>query len=488
MSVSNSSHSSLQQQQSLAAATKQFNLNPSLDTLKGFAVSLESEGSADYITRCLPMFFYTIKSWKKDEKALPQENETLSLIINLIASKFHCHQSSSTPPPFTSYNAVFLSSFTEFVNHLRISTYWHVDANVIIWRPVPHYVGLSATHFEFHCTCSASPAELELTYEDFTVLRYETSVSNLLSNILDLQHFNEDPMHHKFFLRTNRRKPPCRLGDEAGDISSSGLLYCGIHIPRDALASLNNSYCTENRYGSCVLKFNPDHLLESSTHFYRLGTKRYIKEFSQMILISSSPTTGEPSLPWKVIDLLAGEVHPLEEIQDIRHFNWKLRYCNNRSSCGAWIHPEFVFVRDLPLTWTSRLRITFEHHQCIQRKRCLECQIAHEHQGWLTAIRANSTTSPALPELYLINCPLNYGYETHFRLALTMFALSVPAQHRDGLRRMQELFGLFTRLQFEEIMELWEKTRGFYYKDWEVGKRMPMKEDYEHPNYLIPSP
>jgi hypothetical protein len=202
---------------------------------------------------------------EKNKKTLPAHNATLSLIIHLIVCKLE--HFSTTLPPTERRLPVFSTciSLRGLINKLRISDSWAIHSNVIIWCEDRSYIRLFPTAFTFHCTCrggdESAPAQLPLNYEDFTQLRYGTSASSLL-NILALHNFNnENPTHHIFYIKTNRGRE-----QSSSDTSSNGLLYCGIHVPEDALYSFTqNSHCIQNRYGTCLLNFNVYRIFSNST-------------------------------------------------------------------------------------------------------------------------------------------------------------------------------------------------------------------------------
>jgi hypothetical protein len=363
--------------------------------------------------------------------------------------------------------------FDEFVkvnNQIR-GLGCEINTPLIIWRR-------SALCYpnEFHFCKSHKSRSMIVKFSEIDKLVHATNATALLS-ILDLTGYDLHGNDHRFQLKVNRdsgeRKP-------VSDVTTGGLLYCGIELPKAKRNAKLNRLAKENRYGSCVLKFPASGLLRNGNpelKFIRLGTKKYWKEWSQMILVDSKDREGDK---WRILtrDTFSNpsfSVHKPDDVE-MESFEWNLRYCED-TSCGAWTHPAFLFCEDqlLELEW---LNVEFEHHSWCPdggKWNCIDCHLSNDRNGRKPGIvKATRVDQYNVEEVVQVEFKyrLNVGgYVTHKAIAIRMFALSVPFDKREILVKMQSNLSIFRKEgDFQEIINWWEKEPDYYYKDWTLVK------------------
>jgi hypothetical protein len=354
-----------------------------------------------------------------------------------------------------------------FTNAIRSSPRWKgVNAPLIIWPKFPWNISLYPKTFEF-CEHINRCSSVMVKLSEIKTLVHSTSATALLS-ILDLTKANG-----QFRLKVNRNLEESKI---VADVTTGGILYCGFELPESKKEAMRNSYATENRYGSCVLKFPAKELLKTDGRlkFVPLGTKFYTKEWCQMILVDSRDRQKDDN--WRIAScntsLLNGgagsdyfSINKADYV-DIESFEWNLRYC--KRICKSWTHPVLLLCED-QLLEEEWLKVGFEHHvSCPDRWNCIECHIS---KGGKVKARRVINKDNNVTEEEVVEVPFGYplkdgDYGTNKAIAIRMFAQSVPIEVRIRLETMQGNLRIFREGDFKEIADWWEKEQDYYYKDW----------------------
>jgi hypothetical protein len=240
------------------------------------------------------------------------------------------------------------------------------------------------------------------------------------------------------------------------DLCPQGLLYFDVDLENNNSANAKNSR-RQNRYGAATVKFHLNHATPSNWSFFRLGTKRYSKSYSQHLLATNIKNNGWSQ--WWLFDETRSQLFLLSQIKKIKQFLWNVRYCDE-NSCSAknWTHPEIVVDGDIQISLCF-VRIRFQqNHKCIQlldgrRFNCIECDI--RESGGVCLGQNNFGAW----ELKLLNCTNSE------ELSIEMFALSTPPQVRERIKELQSLLPfLFNEEQLGKIVQYWNTFP--YVKRW----------------------
>jgi hypothetical protein len=348
----------------------------------------------------------------------------------------------------------------ELSNLIRWSG-WEVNTPLMVWAREPKKVYLYPTEFNFRN--EQNPVIVKLP--EIETLIHSTNTASLLS-ILDLYGYDET-QGHRFRLKVNRDSDKT-----VADVTTGGLLYCGFELPLEAKTVANrNQHAKENRYGSCVLKFPAKKLLkeDGSQKFWQMGSKFYVYEWSQIMLIDSKDRNEGDN--WRIVSRNnpneGGEYFSINSVDyvDMESFEWKLGY---EVGGRHWTHPALVFCEDQFLDGMKGcLNVEFDHHKwCSDRRNCIECHISNG--GAVAAQKVNvANVSEGNKVPVTFSRPLTGGKcGANKAIAIRMFALSVPIDQRDKLENMQGKMSIFTKPDYEKIANCWEKEGDHYYKDW----------------------
>jgi hypothetical protein len=397
--------------------------------------------------------------------------------------------------------------FVSLIDALRTSG-WEstMDASVMIWRDAGYYRHFPK-NFKFVCSCGTEGNNFEISFtrKDLaSTLFHFTSAIGLLG-ILELGYnYEENPLGHKFFIKTNRYTKK----EVLSDIGPGGFLYCDIVFskPLETMESVRDIHRrhkmvgpSERRYGACSISFTLEYevKLKDQYHLRKLGTKSHKKKWSQYILIERKNKQIDESV-WKVVDEVSKKVYSVDAMITPTDDTvlWNLKYCDN---CMSWSHPTLVFSEPLRL---DKIGCHFDVHRCDASKRCLECRIALEKKGRVRARKVAPTGE--LGDFLNLQIPLEgdatwesliVKIEKEEKLtskgktivkkvekltskikpdvSLYVFAMSVPYQQRGRLKTMQEQKQIFTIAdQFEKIERFWDAEGDFHYVDWTTDFRL----------------
>jgi hypothetical protein len=262
------------------------------------------------------------------------------------------------------------------------------------------------------------------------------------------------------------------------DVTTEGLLYCGLELPGSKMEEIQNTQAKGNRYGSCVLKFPASCLLNAANpeqRFAKLGTKKYWKEWSQMILVDSKDRNGDK---WRILSKDNSKspdyfsIHRADYV-DMKNFEWEYRECD-KSTCEGWTHQAFIFCED-QLLEKKKLKVEFRSHVfCPESWNCIDCNISNDLKGRklqkVSATRVNKDNESDGKFEWFTFCEKlkdEYEYnECNRDIAIRMFAQSVPIDKQEILKAMQSKLSIFEKDDFKDITDWWENKPGFYYKDW----------------------
>jgi hypothetical protein len=349
------------------------------------------------------------------------------------------------------------AEIADFVDALRVSGLQGTIAPVIVWQNA-----YGCRHFPAQLKLpNATEAEnnngdiftMRLGWDRLPYLNHSMEARRLLP-MLNLE--GGFGYGHRFQIMTNRVAEKGILSD----IAPSGLLYCGVQVNRaDLPKAFRASKPFENRYGSCVLTFNYEKMMDGNrTSWFELGTKFYTREWSQLILVD-----GQCNTEVHVIDLKDCSVYSVLPIHNINGYVWKLSY-NSRDE--SWTKPSFVFAEPIyPNNCIAK---------CIQNKRCLECKLILEGNGSIKARKIVQLPNLELrAETFRRSFPIHsqfyqavQGYNVKPDLAIFMFSLSVPVSQRGMLYQMQAERGVFDAEQFGIITGCWQCCPTEYYDNW----------------------
>jgi hypothetical protein len=357
---------------------------------------------------------------------------------------------------------------TGFIDALRTSGWESTNASIMIWRDTvnsEHYPKM----LEFKCTCNRTGyVEVELTPARLADLQHNTTATRLVQ-ILNLEANNKD---HRFIISRNRSAKKELLAD----IGPVGFVYCSVQFNKTEIKALDGTSIMgplEQRYGGCALTFT--NALQGTSwkpedyNFYKMGSKFYSREWSQLILVERKGCNEGTARKWKLVDEVSKEVHTVNA-EEGPGWPWILKYCGRANyGCFAWTHPTLVFPEPLRL---DKINCTFGPHQCIANRRCLECRIALERKGNVKATKVSPSTSDELVPLSIPG-PANElfvknTYKVKPIVSLFVFALSVPPHQRLVLEQMQAGEKVFDDVQFKKIQDNWklEEAENCHYVAW----------------------
>jgi hypothetical protein len=370
-----------------------------------------------------------------------------------------------------------VGEFVSLIDALRNSRWGSTDASVMIWTNIGDPT-IFPKMFTFQCNCNTEYFEVELSLERLAALQHNTTAMRLIQ-ILNLLKYNENSTVHKFLISQNRSAEKEWLAD----IGPVGFVYCGVQFTEEEETDITESRIygpLEQRYGGCALKFNHGQLggPENSEeyNFYKLGTKSYAREWSQLILVDRKRPNENVGRKWKVVDEASKEFHTVEAMTNTEEdpsWPWILKYCKQKG-CWKWTHPTLIFPETLRL---DKITCTFGTHQCIANRRCLECKIAIDKNGNVRATKVSAAGKQPNVELNIpdldgrrLASNTNHGWTVFPIVSLYVFALSVPLVQREFLINMQADGNkkVFNDDQFTEIQGFWnrDEAEDCHYQDW----------------------
>jgi len=375
---------------------------------------------------------------------LDQNDELSSLIIILSDfKKFFAVENPSTI--FLYLHEEFRNLVTTLRNYspLHRAAKNNTFAPLIIWR-APSYATLYPAQFHFKENVECK--KYDINFGDICQLKHSTG-GDKLAQILEI----EDGI---VTLKPNRSAD---VDDKCHDISSTGLLYCGIDLPRVILDDCSSKYIKENRYGSCVISFRID---SQAFAFFQLGTKEYMYEHSQLMLADENVRREK----WVVIldeKKTSFDILPVNRPE----FNWTVKYSEEH----YWTHPEVVFPFELKV---KPNKIIFQDHECIKknRGRCIECKMMsrpssvkverfHHDSGTVKMEPVEVTSGDEFLAKYRV-------FHDKASLALGIYSLSLDIGKRKSLVICQEKHSIFQDDQFQRMKHIWghKDFLEFYYK------------------------
>jgi hypothetical protein len=366
-----------------------------------------------------------------------------------------------------------VGEFVSLIDALRMSCWGSTDASVMIWRNIGD-PSIFPKMFTFPCKCNREYFEVKLSLERLAALQHNTTAMRLI-HILKLLKYKENSTVHKFLISRNRSAEKERLAD----IGPVGFVYCGVQFTEEEETDLEDTRIhgpLEQRYGGCALKFNHGQLNPEEYNFYKLGTKSYTRECSQLILVDRKRPNENVGRKWKVVDEASEEFYTVETMTNTNEdpsWPWILKYCR-QYGCWKWTHSTLIFTEILRL---DKITCTFSTHQCIANRRCLECKITIDKNGSVRATEVSAAGNHPNVELNIPDLDGRNLFTKHIWgitvdriVSLYVFALSVPLEQREFLIDMQADGNkkVFDDDQFMEIQGFWElpEAKDCYYKDW----------------------
>lgn len=223
----------------------------------------------------------------------------------------------------------------------------HCKQEVRSFKPFM-YPDVYPNEFKF-CSCdSQGPLSFNLTSQDFIHMLDSLRLKDLLVNTLKSKTKQNLAIEQKQFNFNDRKHY---------DYCREGLVYFGVKYPESTNAEKmankyqgSYGYMKERRYGGCQMVVPAKDYFEKNDfkHFFNRGTKKYHKEYSQQIFVSSKTKSLYS------IDKDSSMVHNLQGI-DVGNFEWKFNFCSNQ---GHFTNLEVVALGEVRCE-LSNLKIEF---------------------------------------------------------------------------------------------------------------------------------
>jgi hypothetical protein len=444
--------------------------NPDGDELRTVQLSEILDALVETVKKKTPKEFRNLKKRIVDKVGSDEELNPLSKVLHYLADVIQDLVKKNIN------TGSVVEKFVSLIDALRMSGWESTGASVMIWRNLGGPT-LHPNELKFQCKCRKETYfDVKINFERLAGLQHNTAATWLIQ-ILNLGEY-KNSTGHKFIISPNRSVEKELLAD----IGPAGFVYCGVQLTKEEETAMRSKYIDrpfQQRYGGCALRFDHGGLGKSENpecNFYKLGTKFYDREWSQLILVDSKRRKEIAGRKWKVVMELSKTFYTVERVKDTKEdpaWPWTLKYCGEKG-CWNWTHPTLVFPEPLRL---DKITCTFSTHQCIANRRCLECKIAIDKNGIVRATKVSAAGKQPNVELNFLGQDgrkltekTNHGWIVFPIVSLYVFALSVPLEQRGFLIEMQadgNKKEVFNKDQFTKIQGFWkDEAEDCHYEDW----------------------